>query len=140
MKLQPVIARLKAQTTLLGGNIAGAAEFAEAREQEDLPLPHAFVLPDEDEVLPAQTAGRVQQVLEEAVAIVVGVDNTDRRGQAASEALDDIRAELLAALVGWEPAAGLSGLEYAGAGIEDINRAAVWRRFVFSTRSVIEQI
>jgi len=149
MKTSPIIERVRDQVAAFAGRVAGAAEFAQAAEQEQFPVPHAFVLNAEEEVLVADaqsgarslTAGQVSQVVWEVFAIVVAVDNTaDLRGQAAGDQLDDLKLALHAALIGWSPDADLySGLEYRGGSHLLATRARLWHEFRYASVLVIGQ-
>ena len=138
MDLNPIIAQIRANVATLSNRVGGAAQFVAAADDQDFPVPSAFVVPGGDEALGSQTAGLVTQALEEQFGVIVAVDNTtDRRGQAAADQLDTIRAELWAALLGWEPLPQYSGCEYRGAVALDMARNRVWYRFDFSSLTII---
>jgi len=66
------------------------------------------------------------------LAITVCVANEDDRGQQSLEVIYDIRAQLLRALVGWQPGPQFGPLMYVGMPDEPaINRARVWLQFDF---------
>lgn len=116
MKTTAIIARLKAEVAAFGGRVGGTADLQTAAGQDDLPVPHAFVVPGGDVAGAADVAGPLtQQDLEEAFSVVVAVDNTsDQIGRSAGDAVDDLRSALFSALVGWPPAADHGPFEYRG--------------------------
>lgn len=138
MKLLPIINQLKAATTLFAGRIAGASEYANEVVAASMQLPCAFVMrgsittPENPDAV-----GELVQVLTEEFGVAVAVDNSlDGRGQAAEEFLDDIRTELLKALLGWQPPdPDQNTFVYAGEQPLEINRGRLWRLFLFSTMS-----
>jgi hypothetical protein len=141
MKVQPIIDRLKAVSTTLGGRIAGAAEFSAEVEAARLSLPCAFVLRASGEASEAATLGAVVQMLTEDFAIVVAVDaSADGRGQAAAEALDDVMADLIAGLLGWSPDATHNAFEYVRDDHVAIDRARLWHQFTFRTSGAISSL
>lgn len=135
MKATAIIARLKSEVSSLAGRVGGTADLQTAAEQVDLAVPYAFVVPGGDVAAPADIAGPVtQQDLEEAFSVVVAVDNTsDQIGRAAGDAVDDLRAALFAALVGWPPAADHGPFEYRGSAPLEMTRARLWYQFDFVT-------
>jgi len=135
VKLRILIDHIKAECPAFAGRVAGAAEFAAAAAEADrLAVPHAFVIRLVEDVEPSITAGAVEQPSEEWFGIVVCVSNTaDARGQGGDDTLDDVRAELRAALKGWQPDADHAPMEYRGFETLDLTRARLWRRFDFST-------
>lgn len=138
MKVRPIIDRLKAECAIFSGNVAGAAEFVDAIEQSQLPLPHAFVFRVGGEAPPSESIGEVVQVVAETFAVVVAVDaSADTRGQSAAESLDDVLAQLMPALLGWEPDGDHVAFEYVRDDHLQINRARLWHQFQFATQSAV---
>ncbi len=134
MKLSSVIVRLRAQAASFSNRVAGAGELAAALDaEESLAVPHAFVIPAADIVSESLSAGRIDQKVEERIVVMVCVDNTtDDRGQSGSESMHDLRAELIAALVGWEPATDYGQMSYRGGQVFDMTRSRLWYFFEFS--------
>jgi hypothetical protein len=107
-----VIAQLKnaPQTAqLFGGNVAGAAEYERAvQDQVWLPAPAAYVIPLEDEAGPNEQENGVYQIVRMRVGVIVALDNTpDRRGQSAVATVDNVRPVLFKALISWRPNSSL---------------------------------
>ena len=136
MNLNLVINQLRQHCPSFGGRIAGAAEFFDLRESANLTVPAAYVLHMADEPSETSSLNDVRQRLVESFAVIVCVSNTpDERGQAASNtAHDAIRAELWAALLGWQPnKAVYNGAIYQGGHLlpSKKDRARLWYQFDF---------
>lgn len=133
MRPSLIIPRLREQCPLFVNRVAGAATYRQAILQDDFPVPHAFVLLQGENADGEVMLSSLDQELTARCAIVVSVANTsDERGQAAAELILDIRAQLLAALVGWVPADGYGPILYRGMPDDpDITRARAWAQFDF---------
>lgn len=135
MRPSLIIPRLRAQCPLFVNRVAGSATYRQVSIQDDFPVPHAFVLPmgeSDAEVM----LSSLDQELTTRFAVVVAVSNTsDERGQAAAEAIYDIRVELLTALVGWTPdATRYAPILYRGMPDDpDITRSRAWVQFDFES-------
>lgn len=136
MRPSLVIPRLRAQCPIFANRVASAATYRQCSLQDDFPVPHAFVMPLGELADGEVMISAVDQELSTRFAVVVAVANTsDERGQAAAEAIYDIRAELLAALVGWTPdATRYAPVLYRGMPDDpDVNRARAWAQFDFES-------
>lgn len=134
MRPSLVIPRIRAQCPIFANRVAGAATYRQVSLQDDFPAPHAFVLPLGELADGEVMISAVDQELATRFAVVVAVSNTsDERGQAAAEAIYDIRASLLTALVGWTPdATRYAPVLYRGMPDDpDVNRARAWAQFDF---------
>jgi hypothetical protein len=141
MKLKPIIDQLKVATTSFNGRIAGASEYAAGVESTRLVVPCAFVMRGQVFTDEARTLGEVVQMMTEEFGIAVAVDNSqDERGQMAEELLDDIRQDLIQALLGWAPDETHNAMEYGGDVPIEINRGRLWRLFVFRTSGAIASL
>ena len=101
MNLDAVITQLKTYAPVFNGNVAGAAQFALAVEDQGwLPRPAAYVIPLEDETEANANQTGLYQLVREKIGIIVDLDNAvDRRGQAAApQAVNAIRPALRAAV------------------------------------------
>jgi hypothetical protein len=134
MRPSLVIPRIRAQCPIFANRVAGSATFRQVSLQDDFPVPHAFVMPLGDAADGEVMLSSLDQELTTRFAVVVAVANTsDERGQAAAETIYTIRAQLLAALVGWVPAAGFGAVLYQGMPDDpDVNRARAWAQFDFA--------
>lgn len=138
MNIDLVIAQLREYAPFFGGNVAGAASYAQAHDQVWLPQPAAYVIPLDLDPQPNATMTGVVQDVTERIGIIVDLSNacdpTDRRGQAAATlAVDDAWRACMKALLGWrpEPAKQKKGFLVAGGGLlgDGVNRA--WLRWQF---------
>lgn len=133
MKIDLVIDALRQRCPTLAGRVAGAAQFVRLQENQQLPVPCAFVVPQEDNAEPNRSSNGYRQPIEDTFSVIVGLDNTvDERGQSAVTSIHDIRAELWKALLGWQPEADYNGIEYDGGSVADVDRARLWYRFDFT--------
>lgn len=133
MKLDLVIAHLRAHCPLFAGRVAGAAQFAAVPESTSLAVPSAFVIPLDDNPEESRAQNSVRQLLEESFEVVIALDNRpDERGQASGTSVHDVRAQLWAALLGWQPEARYDGVTYAGGNVLQIDRARLFWRFEFA--------
>lgn len=126
MLLQPVIDRLRAQTTLR--SVQGAVELAAALEASALATPAAYVVPmgDRPQADEGMTGGALQLVVS-TLAIVLVVDNRrDATGAAAAADLEQLRVQVRRALLGWAPE-GMDAPITAGRGqLIDLIDGRVW--------------
>lgn len=139
MKPSLIIPRLRELCPSFGGRVAGAAEFAAAEGVDDLAVPCAFVVPGGDTVGEAEIVGQGFQELDERFTVIVCLSNSsDERGQEGAEDLDDIRAELIAALLNWSPSAAHGPIAYAGSdGDPLLDRARIWHGYDFTAATSI---
>lgn len=141
MKIKVLIDRLKAEAPSLGGRIAGSAEFEEATQRTDLPVPCAFVLRMAEGTTPDQAIDRTLQTVDEMFAVIVCVSNTtDGRGQTGDDALDDIKPDLLGALLGWSPDADHNPMDYRGSHHLAMDRARLWHQYDFATETTVSNL
>ena len=136
MKLSEVITQMKAYAPIFGGNVAGIADYELAKDQIWLPQPAAYVVPLDDECTPNGDLTGLQQVMTQTIGVIIDLDNSlDRRGQAAgSDAFDDIRTAVFAALLNWRPATAncARGFAYARGGFLFADRARLRWQFDFA--------
>lgn len=138
MNLSLVIAQLRAFCPLFAGRVAGAAQFKRLDETSTLDVPAAYVVPLDDNPGERMSLNDVRQPLLESFAVIVAISNaTDERGQSAVYAAHDtVRAQLWAALLGWQPD-GLEdqsiyrGIEYQGGNLLELDRSRLWYQYDF---------
>lgn len=135
MNLDLVMTQLKTYAPMFGGRVAGAANFAVGLEtQVWMDLPAAYVIPlDEDASENLDVAG-LRQTITERIGIIVELDNAaDRRGQAPAATLNDARAAVFAAVLGWHiaPDRSARGLYYGGGQLREFDRARLFYQFEF---------
>lgn len=142
MKIRTVINRIKAECPTFGGRVSGSAEYAaavDALESVRLDLPAAFVYRSGGVASDAATIGAVVQMVQHNFGIIIALDNgTDAAGFAASEALDTIIDELVAALLGWQPDDTHNAFVFVRDEHLDLNRGRLWHVALFMTEAAIE--
>ncbi len=131
MKISPLIQQLRTWCPTFRKNVAGGLEFEVMRDSVQLTMPSAWVVMTDDDPGENTSDNVIRQSIVDGFDVVVAVKTTDERGQAAADPLHDIRAELLRALVGWEPMPGYEPIQYAGGQLLLINRDRVLYRFRF---------
>jgi hypothetical protein len=133
-----VIARLRAQCSAFANRVAGTAAEARASEQTELPVPHAFYMPAGIERGEGEEISGLGQHLAVRFRVMIAVDNrSDDRGQAGAGALMARTADVIQALVGWQPDATWAPVLFEG--LEDSfdsNRHTLWGELLFSTSIV----
>ena len=140
MDLTPIVAALRQRCPSFAQRVAGAAEYEAASASTALAVPHAFVIPLDDSPTDSQSENVNRQSLVDAFAVVVVASvagMTDERGQAAMAVVHNLRRELWAALLGWEPAAGYEGITYQGGSLQSIDRSRIWYQFEFGAETEI---
>lgn len=138
MKLSRIVLRLRLANTRFGNFIGGVAEI-DLVMRNTLNREMAFVIPlVEDAAEEAHDQGLVQDVIERFGVIVALENDTtqkDKTGIIAYDKVEDIRAELFKALLGWQMEQGTqatqSVVEYRGARLLDINRGWMWYQYEF---------
>ncbi len=133
MDLAAVITRIRAQCASFTNRVAGSAELALAsRETESITKPSAWVIPDTERATENRVDFGSYDRIEESFRVVVALDNTgDYRGQASSIAVEAIRDELRAGLVGWAVDSDHLPTQYDAGDLADIDRSALWYEFRF---------
>ena len=141
MDLDAVVAQLKANVSMLGGRVAGAAAFAKSVEDETwMAQTAAYVVPlDEDADENPPGSGLEQHVTERFGVIVSFTNEADRQGQHASSQFLPMRKALWAALLNWrvDPLAAAQGLQYAGGQLLDFDRARLFYQWSFSLHRLL---
>lgn len=142
MKLSLIIAALRARCPVFENRVSGAAEFKALSENAKLKLPAAYVVPAEDTTGEQKSQTDYWQSLTEGFAVIIALDNRrDLRGQAAAfDAVDDIRAGIWKALLGWQPDADADPISYAGGQLLDMERGVLLYQYDFTRqREITEQ-
>lgn len=161
MNIDAVAAQIRTIATAFGGNVAGAAQYANAVEDQVwLPLPAAYVVPDNEDAEPSEDATALQQIVRERVSVIVVIstinaggtpDTADRRGQAAAASFDVLRAAIFKAILNWRPnqdggdtvtQPSSKGIYYIGARYPaegGFDRARAFRQFTFGLDTTITE-
>jgi len=142
MNTIPIIQRLIVAAPILGGRVAGAADFNAEVEAVRLGLPCAFVMRSGGEVQgdPA-TLGEVIQMLVEEFAVVIAVDNSASTvGQPAEDNLDPVYKEVMEALLGWTDDDTHNSLVFVRDDHVGFDRSRLWHQMLFNTTSSISSL
>jgi hypothetical protein len=142
MKTTPIILRLIEAAPILGGRVAGAADFNEEVEAVRLGLPCAFVMRSSGEASDATTLGEVIQMLTEEFAIVLAIDNSvSTTGQPAEDNLAPVYEEVMEALLGWIDNNGThNSLTFVRDDHVGFDRSRLWHQMLFRTQSTISSL
>ncbi|SMG09509.1 phage tail terminator protein [Paraburkholderia susongensis] len=133
MKITPVIAQLRRYCPVFGERVAGALEFAALRDNQRLPAISAFVVKTDDNAGENQTLNTSRQDITDEFDVCVLINTEDARGQSRADLLDDVRAQLWLALVGWTTGGGYSPIEYRGSELVQMDRELIFYRYTFSS-------
>ncbi|WP_145538008.1 hypothetical protein [Yersinia alsatica] len=141
MKLSLVIAALRLRCPSFDGRVSGAAEYKPIPDTAKMKLPAAWVIPLDDNVGEQKSKTDYWQDLTDGFAVIVIMDNTpDQRGQASAfDVVHNVRAELLKALLGWQPEQCYNPIQYDGGNLLDMNRAHLYYQFDFSATMEINE-
>lgn len=134
MQLAPIIARLSGQVSGLR-KVEGVAALAALKSGVSV-SPAAYVLPISEAAGENQIAvNAVSQRVRIRFGVILMVRNVrDPRGEEAHDAgLDDLRGQVTAALVGWEPDAAHDPCTYAGGRLLELADGAIWWQDEFIT-------
>lgn len=133
MKLLPVVEAIRLRCPSFANRVAGAADFKALPEKANLVVPAAYVIPLDDVPEPQRSQNGYRQTLRDAFAVVVAISNVaDERGQAAINAVHDLRAELWKALLGWQIDEAYGPIEYDGGQLLQMDRARLYYQFEFA--------
>lgn len=133
MQLEPIISALRARCATFSNRVAGAAQFKLLPENAALSVPCAFVIPLDDSPKEPLALNSVRQVMNDSFAVIVAVSNlADEKGQSGASNIHALRAELWAALLGWNPSDDYSGITYEGGQLLSLDRARLWYQFEFA--------
>lgn len=118
-----------------GGRVAGAADFAQAIEDQAwMALPAAYVIPLDEDTDENPPGPGLDQHISERMGVIVEMDNTaDRRGQASASQFAPIRTAVFAALLNWriDPIMAAQGLAYGGGRLLQFDRARLFYQWEF---------
>ncbi len=131
MKLSAIVAHMRAHCPAFGGRISAGIDWDTVASSSKLQHPSAYVIASGDDAEPNDLQNAIRQTIADGFDVVIVLDSSDERGQAASDALHDVRAELWRALVGWEPGSEYDPITYDGGSLVHISRARVVYRFGF---------
>lgn len=131
MHITPVIAHLRQYSPTFERRVAGGMDLDAILNSSHLALPAAYVLMTADDPQDNQTQNRTSQPIVDEFDVLVVFKVGDERGQSIADPMHDIRAELIRALVGWQPEPGYEHITYEGGELMRIDRARAVYRFTF---------
>ncbi|WP_157669908.1 hypothetical protein [Chitinibacter sp. GC72] len=133
MKIKPIIEYLKAQCPLLK-SVGGAADYAEGKKLLKHQLPAAFVIPLGDIDGPNSVVGEVHQERRTAFALIFAQSNLKKAGGVDDvDELQQLRAQVRDALLGWLPPECDQAIEAAGGKLLDFDDAVLWWQDDYAT-------
>jgi hypothetical protein len=132
VKLTPIIEEIKAKCPTFEQRAAGAAEYANLRNRSNLTMPAAYVVPMDENASELGNGSGYRQMLTEGFSVIVVISNqADERGQQAANQLHDLRAELWAALLGFE-IDDYDQITYSGGNLLHVDRSRLDYQFDFN--------
>lgn len=138
MKLGAIALKLRLGGTRFEERVFGAAEFALV-PRATVTNESAFVLPLIEMATPNEQVNTVQQRIVERFGVVVALNNNlDTTGLRAFDDLEDCRAEIFKAILGWNMPGAESVVSYASGRLLDITHSYLWYQFAFQVESRID--
>jgi hypothetical protein len=130
MRILPVIARLKAQCALLANRVEPAKSLTQLSDEEiKTGLPIAFVYAFKDGASPSELINKTSQRVSKRFTVIIAAKTSD----AVSEPIEDVRDQIKAALIGWEPSATHDPVEFIGGEIVNITGGVTWWKDTYET-------
>lgn len=138
MRLLPIINQLKAEVTLLHGNVEPAKSLVALPDNEvDNDLPICFVYTLEESSSENEVIGGVSQQAGKTFAVMYACQSAS----GDDEPLEDLRDAVKAALVGWSSDPdNISPISYERGKILDTSKRVVWWIDYFSLWSYDESL
>lgn len=139
MKLTPIIKQLQAETTCFK-QIAGTLSdevLENFVRQKELPAAYVVMLDIDAEFAEVSQYGNsYEQELTEHFGVVIFAAS-DRRGQSVGDLLDDYRAEIFKAIVGWCPDDCHDPIEFEGGSVQKMTGDRLIYLYEFKTTCTI---
>jgi len=132
MLISPIVAHVRATCPSFAGRVTAGIDWDAVANSTQLSHPSAYVIATGDQATANDLETGVRQNITDEIDIVVVLDTSDERGQAANDLLHVIRSELWRALVGWSAGSDYDLMEYDGGALVHINRARVIYRYGFA--------
>jgi hypothetical protein len=122
--------------------VQGAAEFRAVKAAPPAHLmPAAWVVPIAEDARPSEAANALRQVQTTVFGVLLAVgDRADRRGEAAGDDLDAVKAALHAALIGWTPPGASGPVEYVGGDVLEVETAALWWLAKYQVNDILRAV
>lgn len=139
MKLNLIITQLRTYCTSFENRVAGAAEYSVIPDVTALNMPCLYVVPLDDNPEAQRSQNGYRQALRDGFAVIVRVSNkADERGQDAYDNVHDLRAEIWAALLAWQPDESYGAIEYEGGNLLALNRVTLDYKLEFSAKMELD--
>lgn len=142
MKLSPIIEELREQCPAFNRRVFGVAEFSQINESTSSEgLPAAYVIPLTETPFEPVATTRYKQTIEFTFAVVLVVSNeADEQGLNAWEQAVDLKRDVFQAILGQDDyATGRDWIQYEGASVVSLNRAALMVQLEFSINYDIDE-
>jgi len=131
--IDDVVAYLKASVPALK-QVGAAAQFQNAVEANPKATPAAFVISLGDDPLPSAMADQVIQRVNMTLGVVLVVRNlSDTKGVAAGQDMEVLRAQVKAALLGWQPAPEFDPLQRGRGALLAFKDGHMWWQDIYLT-------
>ena len=135
MKIGPILTRIEGQCPSLVSVLP--AQALQALTDIDLQTPSVYVHIEEEITEGSELDLYTSQRVEYHVSVITVARNYDR--DTTEEELDDVRTELFAALLGWQPDVNSEPCIHLGGRIVSISAQLIWWRDTWATASLRRQ-
>lgn len=129
MKLSPIVTAMRDRCLFFERRVFGGIDWDVLEEAGKLPAPSAYVIVGDDDPEPNKFQNVSAQDVKDQFEVVVVLEAPDQKSLARIDQVHDVRALLVLALVGWEPAPEYDPIEYEGGQLVLINRHRLVYRF-----------
>ena len=136
MRIIPIINHLKTNVALLNSRVEQAHSLQALSDDEinnDLPICIVHTL--QEKAHENETIGSVDQQLPKQFNLMYASDNIDI--DTNSEPLEDLRAQVFAAILGFQPDADHGPIEFVQGGILATSKKIVWWVDTFKTETML---
>lgn len=137
MRIIPIINQLKASALLLDGHVEPAQALISLPDDEvkhDLPI--AFIYTADENANQNDLIGGVSQQVPKRFSVMIAAQNIDLT--AGTEALEDVRADIMTALLGFQIDDNHSPINYESGKILDASKRLMWWVDTYSTWTIVE--
>jgi len=132
MKLTPIVTAMRDRCLFFERRVFGGIDWDVLEEAGKLQAPSAYVIVGDDDPEPNKFQSVSAQDVKDQFEVVVVLEAPDQKSLTRIDQVHDVRALLVLALVGWEPAPEYDPIEYEGGQLVLINRHRLVYRFSFS--------
>lgn len=143
LDMSDLIAKLRRSTparTFFADRVAGVADENRVAEYANMEPPCAYVAYVGDSAVPSDAINENVQWVTETWAILVKLAaHEEIRGQAPAMTIPAIRRAIFKAIFNWSPTTGYTLFAYGGSSCVGISRDVTIWRFLFTTRTQIDE-